>query len=45
MADIRVENLVIEPAEVNVGQKVTITCTAKNYGAAAGAKTIVCAVS
>ena len=45
IADIRVENLVISPAEVNVGEKVTITCTAKNYGDAAGTKKIVCTVS
>ncbi len=45
VADIRLENLVIEPAEVNVGQKVTISVTAKNYGAAAGTKTIVCTVT
>ncbi|MBA7592325.1 hypothetical protein ES708_34505 [subsurface metagenome] len=45
VADIRVENLVIEPAEVNVGEKVAISVTAKNYGAAAGTKTIVCTVS
>ncbi|MBA7693248.1 hypothetical protein ES703_101826 [subsurface metagenome] len=45
VADIRVENLVIEPAEVNVGQKVTISATAKNYGAAAGTKKIVCTVT
>ncbi|GAH72195.1 unnamed protein product, partial [marine sediment metagenome] len=41
VADIKVENLVIEPSEVDVGQKVTISVTAKNYGAAAGTKTIV----
>ena len=45
VADIRVENLVIEPAEVNVGEKVTISCTATNIGAAAGTKTIVCTVT
>ncbi|MBA7683047.1 hypothetical protein ES703_91403 [subsurface metagenome] len=45
VADIRLENLVIEPTEVNVGQKVTISVTATNYGAAAGTKTIVCTVS
>jgi len=45
VADIRVENLVIEPAEVYVGEKVTISVTATNYGAAAGTKTIVCTVS
>ena len=45
VADIRVENLVISPVEVNVGQKVTISVTAKNYGTAAGDRTIVCNVS
>jgi len=45
VADIRVENLVISPAEVNVGQKVTISVTAKNYGGAAGTKTITCTVT
>jgi len=44
-ADIRVENLVISPTEVNVGEKVTISVTAKNYGTVAGSKTIVCTVS
>jgi len=45
VADIRVENLEISPEEVMVGEKVTITCTAKNYGTAAGTKKIVCTVS
>lgn len=45
VADIRVENLTITPAEVNVGQTVTISVTAKNYGGAVGTKTIVCTVS
>ncbi|GAJ08858.1 unnamed protein product [marine sediment metagenome] len=45
VADIQLENLVIEPAEVNVGEKVTISCTATNIGAAAGTKTIVCTVT
>jgi len=45
VADIRVENLEISPAEVYVGEKVTITCTAKNYGTAAGSRTIKCLVS
>ncbi len=40
VADIRVENLVIEPSEVQVGQRVTISVTATNYGTAAGIKTI-----
>ena len=45
VADIRVEDLTITPAEVNVGQKVTISVTAKNYGGAAGTKTITCTVT
>jgi len=45
VADIRVENLEISPAEVMVGEKVTITCTAKNYGTAVGSRTIVCNVT
>jgi len=45
VADIRVENLVIEPAECNVGDTVSISVTAKNYGGAVGTKTIVCTVS
>jgi len=45
VADIRAENLVIEPAEVIVGEKVTISVVAKNYGTAAGTKRIVCTVS
>lgn len=45
VADIRVENLVIEPTEVYVGEKVTISVTAKNYGDASGSKRIVCTVS
>lgn len=45
VADIRVENLSITPAEVFVGEKVTINCTAKNYGAITGSKKITCQVS
>lgn len=45
VADIRLSNLVITPAEVNVGQKVTISVTATNQGAAAGSKTITCTIS
>jgi len=45
VADIRVENLVIEPAEVDIDQKVTISVMATNYGIAAGTKTIVCTVT
>lgn len=45
VADIRVEDLSISPAEVYVGEKVTISVTAKNYGTAAGTKKIVCTVS
>ncbi|GAI86561.1 unnamed protein product [marine sediment metagenome] len=45
VADIRVENLSITPSEVMVGEKVTITCTATNYGTAAGTRRIVCNVT
>ncbi len=45
VADIRVEDLVISPAEVNVGEKVTISVRATNYGTASGSKTITCTVS
>ena len=45
VADIRVENLVIEPAEVYVGEKVTISVKATNYGNASGSRTIICTVS
>jgi len=45
VADIRVENLAISPAEVLIGEKVTISVTAKNYGTAAGSKTITCTVT
>jgi len=44
VADIKVENLRIEPTEVQVGQKVTISVDVKNYGTVAGSKTIVCQV-
>ena len=45
VADIRLENLVIEPSEVAIGQTVTISVTATNYGGAAGSKRIVCTVT
>jgi uncharacterized membrane protein len=45
VADIRVENLTITPSEVYVGEKVTISVTATNYGNATGSKQITCAVS
>lgn len=45
VADIRLENLTISPAEVYVGQPVTISVTAKNYGTVAGTKTVTCEVS
>jgi len=45
VADIRVENLTITPAEVMVGEVVTISVTATNYGTASGTKKIVCLVS
>ena len=45
VADIDVENLVISPTVVYVGELVTISVRATNYGTAAGSKTIVCTVS
>jgi len=45
VADIRVENLTIEPSEVMVGETVTISVTVKNYGNASGSKPITCNVS
>jgi len=45
VADIRVENLVISPSEVMVGEPVTISVTAINYGTATGTKKIVCTVT
>jgi len=45
VADIRVENLVIEPTEVYVGERVRISVTATNYGTGPGTKRIVCTVS
>jgi len=45
VADIRVENLIIEPSEVYVGELVTISVTATNYGGATGTKKITCTVS
>lgn len=45
VADIKVSDLVISPTEVNVGQKVTISVTATNYGSVAGTKKIVCTVT
>jgi len=45
VADIRVENLIITPSEVYVGEKVSISVTATNYGTAVGTKKITCTVS
>jgi len=45
VVDIRVENLVISPAEVYLGEKVTISVTAMNYGTKAGSKRITCNVT
>lgn len=45
VADIRVENLRIEPTECYVGDRVLISVTAKNYGNKAGSRTIVCDVT
>lgn len=43
-ADIRLENLNISPAEVQVGLAVTISVTVKNYGTQAGTKLVTCKV-
>ena len=45
VADIRVGSLVISPTEVYVGELVTISVIATNYGTASGSKTITCTVS
>lgn len=45
VADIRVEGLTITPSEVYIGETVTISVTATNYGTTAGTKRIVCTVS
>ncbi|GAI26209.1 unnamed protein product [marine sediment metagenome] len=45
VADIRVENLSITPSEVYIGETVTISVTATNYGTASGSKTITCTVT
>ena len=45
VADIRVENLTISPEEVQVGQVVTISVQATNYGTKAGSKAITCTVT
>ena len=45
VADIRVEDLTITPSEVMVGEPVSISVVATNYGTAAGTKNIVCTVS
>ena len=44
VADIRVENLVISPTVVYIGEPVTISVVATNYGTAAGSKVITCQV-
>jgi hypothetical protein len=43
-ADIRVENLIISPANCYVGDTVTISVTVSNYGNAPGTKTITCTI-
>jgi len=45
VADIKVENLVISPTEVQVGELVTISVRATNYGTVAGSKVITCTVT
>ncbi|GAH05506.1 unnamed protein product, partial [marine sediment metagenome] len=43
-AEFRVSNLVISPAEVQLGYSVTISCLVENIGTEAGTKTVVCKV-
>jgi len=45
VADIRLEDLTITPAEVYIGEPVTISVTATNYGTKAGSKVITCNVT
>jgi len=45
VADIRLENLRIEPTECYVGDRVLISVTAVNRGTASGSKTITCNVT
>jgi len=45
VTDIRVESLNITPSDVLVGEKVTISITAVNYGTASGSRVIRCLVS
>lgn len=45
VADIRLENLTIEPSEVYIGDRVTIGLAAKNYGTASGSKVITCDIN
>jgi len=45
VVDIRISDLVIEPTVVYVGEKVTISVMATNYGTAAGSRTITFTVS
>ena len=45
VADIRLENLTITPAEVMVGEDVSVSVTATNYGNKAGSKVITCNVT
>jgi len=45
VADIRVENLRIEPEETEVGKPVIISVDVTNYGTKTGSKTIVCMVT
>ena len=43
--DIRLSNLIITPTTCYIGETVTISVTARNYGTAPGTKTITCTVS
>ncbi len=44
-ADIRLGGLTIKPTKVTVGETVTITITAKNYGGASGSRSISCDIN
>jgi len=44
-ADIRISSLTISPTEVSIGEKVSITVVATNYGGARGTQKIVCKVN
>jgi len=43
--DIKIESLTIQPKEIPVGEPVTVSVIARNYGNAPGAKTVTCKVN